>query len=117
MSRTLRRRHDRWAVLHEIHWYLGCWSGSDPIQRWRWGLFIRNLRVNGTATDDEVTRVVTAHFHRDRDVGDRNAPASFRRMLNAQHRSRQKAALQRAIAEDADDVQAVVKRSANWEWF
>lgn len=112
MSRTHRRRHDRWAVLQEIPWYLGRWSCGGLRPRWQ-----DYLDLSPTTADINVVRIITGRFHRDRDFSDRNAPAWFRRMLNAHHRARQKAALRRTIAEGRDDVPPALRRRSNWDWF
>ena len=51
--------------------------------------------------------------------GQGNAPADYRRVLNQQHRAREKAAIRKAeISGDWDDFYLPPrKRNANWNWW
>jgi hypothetical protein len=120
MSGTYRRRHDKWAMFATVRHYTEFWEAEDQTPRWQWSLYRQRLRLDINASEQDVRRSARAYFYRDVENGRLwmgNAPAWFRRMLNAQFRTRQKAALHAAIADGADDVTPVRAKVANWEWW
>jgi len=117
MSRTFRRR-DKQGLSREIKRDLEIFASWQLMGKPRFYPSYRVLRgFSPDAADRDVIRRVVALFHADRPGGQFSAPSWFRRMLNARYRAKEKAALRRAVADEADDVKPSVKRYADWDWF
>jgi hypothetical protein len=107
MSRTIRRKNDKW----EYKWVCHEWEWINEDTQYRQLIWIP---ITGIRKAQEI-----AEYHEDKPPGVRNCPAHFRRAKNKRTRSREKARTRRMLREGNFNNYYFNprKRDANWDWW